>query len=200
MFFKIELRDHVRVPPLFFGEDLDVAVTKAARNKFEGLIAPHLGIVVDVLGVKDVGEGTIIAGDGAAYYEAVVGVLALRPELQEVVFGRIKDITDFGAFLTMGPVDGMIHISQTMDDFVSFSKDKVLLGRDTKRTLRVGDLCTARVIAVSYKDIANPKIGLTMRQPWLGKPEWSEKAPAKEAGEEKEEKKEKKKEEKEAKK
>ncbi len=177
-----------------------MAVTKAARNKFEGLIAPHLGIVVDVLGVKDVGEGTIIAGDGAAYYEANVEVLALRPELQEVVFGRIKDITDFGAFLTMGPVDGMIHISQTMDDFVSFSKDKVLLGRDTKRTLRVGDLCTARVIAVSYKDIANPKIGLTMRQPWLGKAEWSEKPAAKEGEEEKEEKKEDKKEDKKEKK
>lgn len=168
------------MPPLFFGEVLDVAVTKSARNKFEGLIDPEVGIVVDVLGVRDIGEGTIIAGDSAAYYEATVEVLSLKPELQEVVFGRVKDITDFGAFLTMGPIDGMIHISQTMDDFVSFSKDKVLLGRDSKRSLRIGDVCTARVIAISYKDINNPKIGLTMRQPWLGKREWLEKPEVKE--------------------
>ena len=37
-----------------------------------------------------------------------------------------------------------------------------------KRTLKVGDDCRARIIAISYKDPANPKIGLTMRQPWLG--------------------------------
>jgi DNA-directed RNA polymerase subunit E' len=90
--------------------------------------------------------------------------------------GKIKDIADFGAFLTLGPIDGMIHISQTMDDFVSFSKEKSLSGRDTKQNLRMGDHCRARVIAVSFKDVTNPKIGLTMRQAGLGKLEWIEKA------------------------
>ena len=91
---------------------------------------------------------------------------------QEIVFGRIKDITDFGAFITIGPTEGMIHISQTMNDFVSFSKEKVLQGKETKRNLKVGDMCRARVIAISYKDVTNPKLGLTMRQPKLGKLEW----------------------------
>ena len=35
-------------------------------------------------------------------------------------------------------------------------------------------MCKARIIAVSYKDVANPKIGLTMRQEQLGKLEWIE--------------------------
>ena len=86
--------------------------------------------------------------------------------------GKITDITNFGAFLNIGPVDGMIHVSQTMDDFISFSKTKVLTGKETKQNLKVGDKCRARIIAVSYKDLANPKIGLTMRQPGLGKLEW----------------------------
>ncbi|MBR9690813.1 DNA-directed RNA polymerase, partial [Candidatus Woesearchaeota archaeon] len=30
----------------------------------------------------------------------------------------------------------------------------------------------ARIIAVSYKEVDNPKIGLTMRQDSLGKLEW----------------------------
>jgi DNA-directed RNA polymerase subunit E'/Rpb7 len=45
--------------------------------------------------------------------------------------------------------------------------------------LKVGDICKARIIAVSYKDLSNPKIGLTMRQIGLGKDEWNiEPAPA----------------------
>ena len=66
----------------------------------------------------------------------------------------------------------MIHVSQTMDDFVSFSKEKTLTGKESSKTLKMGDKLRARVIAVSFKDIANPKLGLTMRQPFLGKLEW----------------------------
>ena len=54
------------------------------------------------------------------------------------------------------------------------SKEKVLVGKETKRTLKINDICRARVIAVSYKDVANPKLGLTMRQIGLGKQEWYE--------------------------
>jgi DNA-directed RNA polymerase subunit E' len=61
----------------------------------------------------------------------------------------------------------------------------VLSGRDSKKVLKVGDLCRARVIAVSFKDITNPKIGLTMRQQGLGKLEWIEEEDKKPAKEEK---------------
>ena len=69
----------------------------------------------------------------------------------------ITDITDFGVFLDIGAVDGMIHISQTMDDFVSFSKSGVLSGKQSKRNLKAGDDCRARIIAISFKEAKNPK-------------------------------------------
>jgi len=46
----------------------------------------------------------------------------------------------------------MIHVSQTMDDFVSFSKEKTLAGKESKKTLKINDICRARIIAVSFKD------------------------------------------------
>ena len=174
MFYKSELKDHIRVPPKLFDLDVAAAVLKAIKIKYDGYISQELGIVVDVVGIKEVQEGIIIPGDGASYYETIFEVITFRPELQEVISGRIKDIADFGAFITMGPIEGMIHISQTMDDFVSFAKDKVLTGKDSKRTLKTGDVCRARIIAVSFKDMTNPKLGLTMRQPGLGKVEWIE--------------------------
>jgi len=124
--------------------------------------------------VKEIGDGVIIPGDGSAYYEAKFEVLTFKPELQEVVLGKIRDIVDFGAFITLGPIDGMIHISQTMDDFVSFSKEKTLSGKESKKTLKVNDVCRARIIAVSFKDPLNPKLGLTMRQQGLGRLDWIE--------------------------
>jgi DNA-directed RNA polymerase subunit E' len=187
MFYKTELKDHIRVPPKFFDLEVEEAVLKAIKTKYDGYISAELGIVVDVDSIKDIQEGIIIPGDGASYYETVFDVITFRPELHEVVPGKIKDIADFGAFITMGPIEGMIHISQTMDDFVSFAKEKVLTGKDTKRTLKVGDQCRARVIAVSFKDLTNPKIGLTMRQDGLGRPDWFEEEPA-EKGKGKEEK------------
>jgi len=172
MFYRAEIKDHIRVPPDLFGLPREEAIIKRIKKDYEGFIGKDIGIVIDVDKVNEIKEGIIIPGDGAAYFETTFELLTFKPEMQEVIFGKIKDIADFGAFISLGPVEGMIHISQTMDDFVSFAKDKVLTGKDTKRLLKVGDKCKARIIAVSYKDVTNPKLGLTMRQAGLGKVEW----------------------------
>lgn len=172
MFYEIEAKGHVRVHPKYFGEATDAAVLKSLNEQFNGFISKDLGVVLGVVHVVDVGEGIIIPGDGAAYYKTVFKVLSFKPEMQEVSLGKISDITDFGAFMNLGPIDGMIHVSQAMDDYVSFSKSNVLTGKQSKHTLKVGDVCRARVIAVSFKDLSNPKIGLTMRQHRLGALNW----------------------------
>ena len=172
MYYKIELKDRVRVPPNLFSLDVNESVIKSIKKKYDGYISKDFGIVIDIAGVKEIGDGVIIPGDGSSYYEAIFEVLSFKPELQEVVLGRIRDIVDFGAFITLGPIDGMIHVSQAMDDFVSFSKEKTLAGKESKKTLKINDVCRARIIAVSFKDPMNPKLGLTMRQQGLGRLDW----------------------------
>lgn len=172
MYYKVKVKDFIRLPPDQFGEAVNEALVDEVKKKYDGYIDKELGLVIDVDKVYEVGEGIIIPGDGASYFETSFELLTFIPELQEVVYGSIKDIADFGAFMNLGPMDGMIHISQAMNDFVSFAKDKTLAGKETKRTLHVNDVCKARIIAVSYKDITNPKLGLTMRQPGLGKEDW----------------------------
>ena len=191
MFYKSKIKDHIRVPPDLFNLSREEAVLKRIKAEYEGYMSKDMGIVIDVSGIDTIKEGIIIPGDGASYFETEFELLTFKPELLEVVPGRIKDIADFGAFFSIGPTEGMIHISQTMDDFVSFAKDKVLTGKESKRALKVGDKCKARIIAVSFKDPTNPKLGLTMRQEGLGKLEWIEEAhkPKEEVKEEKEEEK-----------
>ncbi|MEK6808096.1 MAG: DNA-directed RNA polymerase [Nanoarchaeota archaeon] len=185
MYYRTEIKDRIRVAPDLFGQPLKYGVIKTIKKQYTGLISKELGIVIDVAGVKSIGEGIIIRGDGAAYYETIFELLTFKPEMQEVLAGRVRDIADFGAFLDFGSVEGMIHISQTMDDFVSYSKDKVLIGKDTKRSLKVNDICKARIIALSFKESNHPKIGLTMRQPGLGKIEWLDEEETKEQKSEK---------------
>jgi DNA-directed RNA polymerase subunit E' len=106
-------------------------------------------------------------------YNAVV----FTPQLQEVVEGSVVEILKFGAFIRFGPLDGLLHISQVMDDRVDVDEEgQRLVGKDSKRDLRIGDRVRTRVVAVSLNERAprESKIGLTMRQPALGKIDWIE--------------------------
>ena len=167
----MDMEDYVRVEPKLFGLPTLEAVEKQLRETYADYYNKELGRAVVVIDVLNVGEGVIIPGDGAAYYNSKFKLLIWKPELHELVFGEIMEITNFGAFINLGAIKGMIHISQTMDDFVSFSKSNTLSGKSSKRILKNGDLCLARIVAISHKG-NEPKIGLTMRQPGLGKIEW----------------------------
>lgn len=174
MFYITEIEDYVRVEPKLFGLDTAEAVQEQLKETYSDYFSKDVGNVITVVDISDVGEGIIIPGDGAAYYKSRFKVLSWKPVLQELVFGTVEEITNFGAFLNMGGPQGMVHISQTMDDYVSFSKSNSLLGKKTKRNLKKGDDCLARVVAISYKS-GEPKIGMTMRQPGLGTLKWIEK-------------------------
>ena len=171
MFYIVEVEDHIRVEPKLFGLATKEAVEKQLEETYAKYHDKEMGEVIGVLDVLSVGEGIIIPGDGAAYYNSRFKLLVWKPEMHELVYGVVTEITNFGAFMDLGVMQGMIHISQAMDDYVSFSKTNTLIGKSSKRTLKKGDACLARVVAISYKG-EDPKIGLTMRQPGLGKLEW----------------------------
>jgi DNA-directed RNA polymerase subunit E' len=171
MFYLIEVEDYVRLTPKLFGLPTLEAIEKQLDEIYEDFYSKEFGKVIKVIKVLEVGKGVIIPGDGAAYYKSRFKLIVWKPELQELVYGEISEITSFGAFINLGVMRGMIHISQTMNDFVSFSKANSLLGKESKRSLKEGDLCLARIVALSHKG-EELKIGLTMRQPGLGKLEW----------------------------
>ncbi len=175
MFYLAEVEDYVRVEPKHFGLPTMESIERQLNDSYVDSVSRDLGTVISVISVDEVGEGIIIPGDGAAFYKSRFKVVVWRPELHELVYGTIKEITNFGAFIQTGPAQGMIHVSQTMEDFVSLSKTGTLQGKASKRSLAVGDNCIARIVAISYK-AGEPKIGLTMRQPGLGKLEWLDEA------------------------
>ncbi len=104
----------------------------------------------------------------------VFRILTFYPQLQEIIEGEVVEVADFGTFLRIGPVDALLHVSQLMNDFISYDERQgVLLGRETGRTISRGDVFRVRIVAVSFpRGRSSGKIGVTARQPLLGKLEW----------------------------
>ena len=161
----------MRVEPKHFGLPTHEAIERQLNESYVDSVGKELGFVISVVSVDDVDDGVLIPGDGAAYYKSIFKLVVWKPELHELVYGTITEITNFGAFIQIGPAQGMIHVSQTMDDYVTLNKTGTLSGKSSKRSLAKGDDCIARIVAISFKG-DSPKIGLTMRQPGLGKIEW----------------------------
>lgn len=175
MFKILTIKDEVRVPPVKFDLELNKAVKESLQETIEGKINSDIGIFLAVTEVSKVGEGKIIPEDGAIYYPIEYRILVYMPELNEIVTGEVVDITEFGAFTRIGPIDALVHVSQIMDDKLSYDgKNSIFTGKKTGYRLKEGDLIRARVVGVSLGK-GRSKVSLTMRQPCLGAMEWIEK-------------------------
>jgi DNA-directed RNA polymerase subunit E' len=180
MFRVYTIEDTVRVDPAYFEMDLPEAITKILRDKYERRVDPDFGIILSVWNPRDISEGRIIPGDGASYHKVVFDALTYMPEVNEVVEGEVNEIVEFGAFVRIGPLDALVHLSQITNDFLSFDKKiPAFVGKESRKILKKGDIVLAKISVVSMKgNLADTKIGLTMRPEGLGKDEWiSAKAP-----------------------
>ena len=175
MYTMVKVEDTIRIPPEKFGEDLDKVIEEAVQKTFEGTMRKQYGLIVVADNIKPLGDGIVIHGDGAMYQKVMFDALMFKPELQEVLDGIVCEIVEFGAFCHIGPLDALIHMSQIMNDYVEVdSTAEMIVGKEKKKTLKIGDAVRARVVAVSLNELSarESKIGLTMRQPALGAHEW----------------------------
>ena len=138
-----------------------------------------------IMGAKVNPLGKMIPGDGGTFHRVEFQALTFYPKLQEIVNGELVDITDFGAFVRIGPTDALLHLSQVMDDYLkSDVAAGVILANQSGRTLKVNSSIRARITAVSLGKAASMgKIGITCRQPFLGAEEWIEEEIKKSNGE-----------------
>jgi DNA-directed RNA polymerase subunit E' len=155
---------------------LDSTAVGILKEKYESMISPELGYVIMITEASTNAVGKLVAGDGATYHRVSFKALTFFPRLQEIVEGEIVEITDFGAFVRIGPTDALLHLSQITDDFLkSDVKQGIILANQSSRSIKIGSRLRGRITAVSLgKGAAMGKIGITCRQPFLGALEWIE--------------------------
>lgn len=177
MYKRMKLDGVARIEPSQMGKPLENAVEVSLRNKYEAVVDKALGTIVAILSIDTIGEGHILAGDGSVYYDVAFDAIVFKPEMQEIMAGEVVEIVKFGAFLSLGPFDGLLHVSQITNEYISYDeKNARLVSKESDKSLGEGDHVRARIIAISLneKDPRESKIGLTMRQTGLGKTEWIE--------------------------
>ena len=177
MYMLTEVEKIVRIPPVELKEDIDKVIDNLTWETYEGRLGEDKTFTVLIRNVRTVGPGRIVHGDGAVYQTVKFDQIVFKPRENEIIEGVVVEILKFGAFVRFGPLDGLLHISQVMDDRVDIDEtNQRLVGKETGRFLAVGDVVKARVVSIDLneKNPQDSKIGLTMRQPGLGKIQWLE--------------------------
>jgi DNA-directed RNA polymerase subunit E' len=177
MFAIAHMSDVVRIPPSKLTNSLKLTAIGILKEKYESMVSSDLGYVILIIDAETNAVGKVIAGDGATYHKVNFKALTFYPKLHEVVEGEVVEITDFGAFVRIGPTDALLHLSQITDDYLkSDVKQGLILSNQSEKTLRIGSKIRARITAISLgKSASMGKIGITCRQPFLGALEWVEK-------------------------
>ncbi|MBY9008064.1 MAG: DNA-directed RNA polymerase [Candidatus Lokiarchaeota archaeon] len=165
----------IEIPPFLFGQDKAVSARIILSEDYEGIITRDYGFIIAVVDVLSVSIGQIIPGNANTFHEVQFTILSFRPTISEVVEGDVVEIVDFGAFIRLGPLDGLVHVSQITDDYISYEQvGNRFIGKETGKILEVNDSVRAKVIAVSLGGGRSGKLGLSMRSPFLGKDDWIE--------------------------
>ena len=174
MYYIYTAEDTINIPPAYFGQDLEKTATGLLRAKYERTLDRDMGIVLSVFNVRDVSDGFIMPGDPATHHNLKFDLLAFNLGIEEVVVGEISELADFGCFVRLGPIDGLVHLSQITSDFIRYDKKSAtFISKNTGKSLKKGDKVFAKVSSISLKSsIKDAKIALTMRPDGLGRPEW----------------------------
>jgi DNA-directed RNA polymerase subunit E' len=180
MYYLSRVRKVLKIPPnmMYEGHNVEEVALELLRKDFveglEGRNDEDLGIILSVDNIEVLSQGIIVPGDPRIYMEVEFDVLSYKPVLNEVVRGKVIDIKNFGLFVNIGPVEGLVHKTQIMDEPVKYDPSRgAFIGVKSNRVVELGDVVRARVVQISTKS-GWIKVGLTMRQPFLGKEEWIE--------------------------
>jgi DNA-directed RNA polymerase subunit E' len=174
MYYVYSVKDTFKMPPEYFDKDIGEVATKILKRKYEGTIDKSLGVIVAIFNIRGVSDGAIYAGDPSLHHEAEFDMLTYMPYVEEIVAGEVTELAEFGAFIRIGPIDGLVHVSQITNDFLSFDrKVPAFISKRSGRMLKKGDIVFAKISTVSMKtSVKDSKIALTMKPEGLGKQEW----------------------------
>jgi len=175
MYKRVRLKDTVEVPPRQLADVTPERVKHLLQDKLEGRMDEDVGSVVSISEVHDIGEGTVLPNRPGVYYEAEFDAITFDPDMQEVVDGTVVEVVEFGASVGIGPVDGLLHVSQISDEYLAYDgENQQLASTESNQTLgvdgqgRVGSVTKG----VHGRNQRKSKIGLTAKQPGLGKHDW----------------------------
>lgn len=103
----------------------------------------------------------VIESEGSAEREALLGTL----EEGQIVVGVVKNLTDYGAFVDLGGIDGLLHVTDMSWKRVKHPSEVVTIGDEVKVVILKFDRERGRV-SLGLKQLGeDPWTGLVRRYP-----------------------------------
>jgi DNA-directed RNA polymerase subunit E' len=187
VYYIYSVKDRFKLPAERLEEDIESVAASVLRRKYEGTVDKDAGVIVAIFNIRNISDGVLYPGDPSTHHDVEFDALTFMPNVEEIVDGEVTEIAEFGAFVRIGPIDGLVHVSQITNDFLSFDrKAQAFVSKRSGRTLKKGDAVFAKISTISMKNsVKDSKIALTMKPEGLGKPEWlgeDEKAKSRQGG------------------
>jgi predicted RNA-binding protein with RPS1 domain len=126
--------------------EIEVGAPKALESYLDQKMTFH------VLRVQKRGRRVVLSRRGIlqAVLDEKIHELQTAMQKGEILEGKVSSITDFGAFVDLGGIDGLVHISEISRNRIEHASEVVSEGDTVKvRVLRIGD--DGRRISLSMK-------------------------------------------------
>ena len=103
MFVLMTVADTICIPPHMFVQPTLTSVHAEIEAKYPNRFLMDAGLVVCRYGdALEVGDGVLVAGDGAAHHEVVFRLIVFRPFVDEVLVGTVAESTEEGVRVSLG--------------------------------------------------------------------------------------------------
>ena len=179
MYSLITRDDTIRIPAEYIraGRKLEEHIDELAHDAFEGRFDENEDYTLLTFDHETVGRGKIIHGDGAIYQNVRFKALIFTMENNEVVDGAVSEVSEYGAFVRIGPVEALLHKSQILDEPVQVhlsAQNKRIEGSKSGKHLEEGSPVRSRIVSksINQNDPRSSKIGLNCKMDGLGAFEW----------------------------
>ena len=176
--YTLETReDTIRIPAEYIrrGRRLEDHIDELAHDAFECRFDENQNFTLLTFNHETVGRGKIIHGDGAIYQNVRFKALVFTMDNNEVVDGAVSEVSEYGAFVRIGPMEALLHKSQILDEPIQVNLGiKRIEGSQSGRSLEEGSFVRSRIVSksINHNDPRSSKIGLNCKMDGLGSFDW----------------------------
>lgn len=171
MFFLIQRRDTISLPPRYFTRNLEIELMSQLRNKIEGKCSGRYGYTLAITNLEDISSGKLHDDTGYAEYNILYNCLVFRPFKNEIIPAIVKSITPNGLFVEAGPMNIFISEKLMPDDLVydSTSIQPSYVSNDINENIKIEIGRYIRVKIVGIRLAADDIVVIgTIKEDFLG--------------------------------
>ncbi len=154
MFYLLDVQAKTSLSPeqLDPNKNADELLLKTLRQSLEGVVLEDIGLVVAVISCRVKGEGLIPPRSPDIFFNTEIELVCFRPLEGEILEGEIVNVTETGAFVNIGSLDGFWPRNRISNKRLRFNvKRGTLEDRDSEVVVKRKDKVRVEVNTVEIR-------------------------------------------------